>query len=300
MKLSKFSILFLLMLLVFAGCEKDENDPETVPPRDRAEQEVDDQEALQAYLETHFFNYEDFENPAEAFNYNIVIDTIAGANSDKTPLIESDLLEKKTITREGVEYTYYVLKVREGAGEQPKFTDSTFVAYRGELLNQNQFDASPFPVWFDLTQTIPGFSRALLGFGGASGFDVQPDNSVEWTNDYGIGAVFLPSGLGYFSSNQNPTIPPYSPLVFTFNLYAVNDADHDRDGILSWKEDLNEDMIIGNDNTDGDSFPNYIDADDDGDFIPTLEEITDEDGQIILPYPDKDNDGTPDYLDPDN
>ena len=39
-------------------------------------------------------------------------------------------------------------------------------------------------------------------FKGASGFQVNPDNTVTFNNDYGIGAMFLPSGLGYFANGQ--------------------------------------------------------------------------------------------------
>jgi hypothetical protein len=109
----------------------------------------------------------------------------------------------------------------------------------------------------------------------------------------------MPSGLGYFDSFRE-NIPSYSPLVFSFNLFSVNEADHDQDGVPSWREDMDGDQILSNDNTDEDNSPNYLDRDDDGDFIPTLEEITDEDGNIIFPYPDSDSDGTPDYLDINN
>lgn len=292
-----FACLFLAVSLI--SCNKDDDGPETVPVRDRAEQEIADQEALQEYLETHFYNYEEFENPSANFDYNVEIDTINAANADKIPLIESDLLEEKTITREGIDYKIYILKVREGVSMQPKFSDSTFVAYEGELLDQTTFDSSGNPVWFDLTRTIIGFSHALTEFKGASGFEVQPDNTIKWNNDYGIGAVFIPSGLGYFS-NPTATIPAYSPLVFSFNLMGVNEADHDRDGVPSWREDINDDTIVGNDDTDGDGSPNYFDTDDDGDFIPTREEIADAEGNIVFPYPDTDGDGTPDYLDSDN
>lgn len=279
------------------SCDKDDDNPAPVPPRDRGEQELTDQEALQEYLETHFYNYEEFENPSEGFDFTVRIDTIAGVNADKNPLIQSDLLESKTFTFEGVDYKIYVLKIREGVKDQPKFTDSTFVSYRGELLNRTMFDSSVSPVWFDLTQTIPGFTQGIVEFKGASGFEVRPDNTVEWNNDYGVGAIFLPSGLGYFANGQ-AVIPPYSPLVFLVNLYGVNEADHDRDGVPSWMEDLNDDQIIANDDTDGDGRPNYADTDDDGDFIPTREEIViEEDGSIT--FPDGDGDGTPDYLDPD-
>lgn len=300
MRLNKFLLACLFLAVTLVSCNKEDDDnPAPVPPRDRGEQEVADQEALQAYLETHFYNYEEFENPPEGFDFRLEIDTISAANADKTPLSESPNLQQKTVRWEGVDYTMYVLKVREGAEEQPqpKFSDSTYVSYRGELLNQEVFDSSITPTWFDLTQVVPGFGRALTVFRGASGFTVRADNTIDWNNDYGIGAVFFPSGIGYFN-NPTATIPAYSPLVFTFNLYGVNEADHDRDGVPSWMEDLNDDKIVANDDTDGDGRPNYVDADDDGDFIPTREEVTiAEDGSLSLP--DGDGDGTPNYLDPD-
>lgn len=301
MKLNKFLFLYLLTAVFMLSCEKDDDTPEAVPPRDRGEQELADQAALDEYLDTHFYNYEEFENTPEGFDYRIQIDTINSENADKTPLSQSPLLETKKFDYDGVEYTYYVLKVREGASEQPqpKFSDSTYLAYEGSLLNRNKFDSSDSPVWFDLSMVVPGFGQAMSEFRGASGFDVLPDNTVEWNNDYGIGAMFLPSGLGYFNTFREG-IPTYSPLVFTFNLYRVNEADHDRDGVPSWREDLDGDELVFNDDTDGDRIPNYQDRDDDGDFIPTLEEISDDEGNIIFPYPDTDGDGTPDYLDPDN
>ena len=301
MKLNKFSILYLFIAVFAISCSKDDDNPDIEPPRDRGEQEIADQAALDAYLDTHFYNYEDFENPPADFDYKIRIDTINEANADKIPLSSSPLLETKTFEYEGVNYEIHILKVREGAAEQPKphFSDSTYVAYQGELLNRTSFDSSESPIWFDLTRTIPGFGQVMTEFRGASGFEILSDNTVQWNNDYGIGAVFMPSGLGYFASFQE-NIPTYSPLVFTFSLYAVNEADHDQDGVPSWREDLDGNQRLGNDNTDNDGAPNYLDRDDDGDFIPTREEISDENGNIIFPYPDSDGDGTPDYLDPDN
>lgn len=298
MRLNKFLLAYLFLAVVLISCSKDDDDPAPVPPRDRAEVEIEDQEALQAYLETHFYNYEEFENPSEGFDYKLKIDTISGSNSDKTPLIQSPNLITKTVTLNDVDYKLYVLQAREGVGQQPKFSDSTLVSYTGTLLNETRFDYSETPVWFDLTQVVTGFGRAFEDFKGASGFTVRSDNTVNWSNDYGIGAVFMPSGLAYFAAPPSPEIPQYSPLVFTFDLYGVNEADHDRDGVPSWREDLDGDKQLMNDDTDGDGRPNYFDSDDDGDFIPTIEEIM-VDGEIVFPYPDNDGDGTPDYLDPD-
>ncbi len=300
MRLNKFLLAFLFIgSSMMISCDKDDDRPETVPPRDRGEQEIADQEALRDYLASHFYNYEEFDNPPEGFDYRLEIDTINAANSDKIPLSESPLLESKSFQWEGVEYTMYILKVREGAEGQPhpKFSDSTFVTYQGQLLNRKVFDNSVTPTWFDLTRTIPAFGRGLVEFRGASGFEVNADNTVDWNNDYGIGAIFLPSGIGYFNSGSG-AIPAYSPLVFIINLFGVNEADHDGDGVPTWMEDLNGDKILVNDDTDGNGTPNYLDTDDDGDFIPTREEIViEEDGSIT--FPDSDGDGTPDYLDTD-
>lgn len=61
------------------------------------------------------------------------------------------------------------------------------------------------------------------------------------------------------------------------------DWDDDNDGILTKDEGATDD-------TDGDGILNYLDSDDDGDGVPTIEEsITN----------DNDSDGIPDYLDPD-
>ena len=296
MRLNKFFTASLLLAALTLSCNKDDDStPEVVPDRDRGEQEADDQEALEDYLATHFYNYEDFENPDADFDYVVRLDTINEANSDKIPLIESDKLEKKTFEYRDVEYTLYILKVRAGEGPQPKFSDSTYVTYQGELLNGNRFDGTSTPIWFDLVSTIPGFGQSLNEFRAATGFEINSDNTITWNNDFGVGTLFIPSGLAYFSS-PTTSIPGYSPVIFNIQLLAVNQADHDKDGIPSYLEDLNGDMILSNDDTDGDTVPNYADTDDDGDFTPTKDEIEfAEDGTLILT--DSNGDGTPDYLD---
>ena len=62
-------------------------------------------------------------------------------------------------------------------------------------------------------------------------------------------------------------------------------------------EDLDGDGILSNDDSDENSTPNYLDADDDGDGTPTRDEIIiNEDGS--LEFPDTSGNGIPDYLDP--
>lgn len=311
MRLNKIMMICLTAFLVYSCDNDDDNGPGTIPPRDRGEQAIEDDQALIDYLSTHFYNYEEFEEPSENFDYVVRFDTIAGENSDKTPIIESEKLLTKTVNFQGVDQQLYILKAREGEGKKPTYADSTYVAYEGELLNQNVFDSRlKTPLWFNLTSyfevgaqgptlrpgPVKGFSEGLEEFRAATGFTTNPDNTVTWNNDYGAGAIFMPSGLAYFSSAQN-SIPSYSPLIFKVNLYKVNVADHDRDGIESFMEDLDGDGDLFNDDTDGDGIPNFSDADDDGDGTPTRDEIEiNADGSIT--FTDSNGDGTPDYLDP--
>ncbi|MCB7480957.1 FKBP-type peptidyl-prolyl cis-trans isomerase [Christiangramia sediminis] len=313
MRINKLLLICLTAFLVFSCDNEDDDNPAPVPPRDRGEVAIEDDQALIDYLSTHFYNYEEFENPAENFDYQIVIDTISGENGDKTPIIDSDKLITKTINNEGVDQQLYILKVREGVGAKPKFADSTLVTYEGQLLTSDVFDGNlKTPVWFSLVAylarnatgsfaprggTVKGFNEGLQEFGGASGFKVKADNTIDWNDDYGIGAVFMPSGLAYFNSAPTVAIPDYSPLIFKINMFRVKKADHDRDGIPSFIEDLDGDGDVFNDDTDGDGLPNHSDSDDDGDGTPTIDEIViNEDGTII--YTDTNSDGTPDYLDP--
>jgi len=281
---------------MFISCKKDDDGNSTVPDRDRGEQAIEDDEALISYLKTHFYNDKDFESPSAGFNNEIRFDTIAGSNSDRTPIFESDLLETKTVTRNDVDYTLYILKIREGEGQRPSFVDSTFVTYTGKLLTGANFDSAQTQIWFDLTKLIDGFSEGITEFKSASGYDINDDNTVTFNNDYGVGSIFIPSGLAYFSSPQ-AAIPAYSPIIFNVKLFLVNQADHDNDGIPTIMEDINNDQNIYNDDTDGDGTPNYADADDDGDGTPTKDEITVDPITGEITFTDKNNDGTPDYLD---
>ncbi|MBU2949257.1 hypothetical protein KO493_00895 [Tamlana agarivorans] len=75
----------------------------------------------------------------------------------------------------------------------------------------------------------------------------------------------------------------------------------DDDGIPSILEDINGNGDLTDDDTDGDGIPNYIDSDDDGDNILTIDENPDPNGDGDLSdAQDTDNDGIPDYLDADD
>ncbi|UAB80972.1 hypothetical protein INR76_12815 [Marixanthomonas sp. SCSIO 43207] len=306
--MNKYKFIFLTTLVcsvILTSCKNDDdNGGTTIPARDRGEEAAAAEAEIVSYLETHFYNYEEFNNPPENFDFRIKFDTIAGDNADKEPLI-NQVKSKKVRDRfeTDLEYTLYYLNVNQGGGENsPSFPDLAILSYEGQTLLDNVvFDGSVSPVKFDLTQVINGLQDAVIEFNTADPeLTVQnPDGTVTF-KDFGIGAVFIPSGLGYF--NQPPIasgISSYDQLIFTFQLYEMEVGDQDGDGVPSVLEDRNENGFEEDDDTDGDGVPNFIDSDDDGDGVPTSVEIEfDDEGNII--FLDSDGDGVPNYLDADS
>jgi len=322
MDLLKRIVGIFLMLLLLACSNDDSGDFVAVPPRSLAEVEAEDDAAIIEYLQTHFYNYEEFQNPPVDFDFKIVLDTIAGENADKIPLSDQVSSETRSVqageffldSDETLDHTFYYLEAREGVGSNPSVADSVYVRYRGSLLSGIPFDGSDnVPIWFDLAQLqgpqqgVRGFSEAIPYF--KSGGEVTDNGDGTFTVDeYGVGLLFVPSGLGYFNVPAG-SIPPYSPLIFEVDVFTLNETDHDQDGIPSIMEDVDGDGYLYNDNTDEDAerdsgqlirFADFLDSDDDQDGTPTRDEITlDAEGNLVLPFPDADGDGTPDYRDPD-
>lgn len=302
--------LLLIGLSILIGCKNDDDvvNPNFIPARDRAEEAPLSTLIIEDYLETHFYNYEEFANPPADFDFRIKFDTIAGKNSDKIPLMQQ--VKSKTVKDrlvEGLEYTLYYLDVLQGGGEKPTFGDFATLSYQGIYINEENaeqpysklFDASFVPVKFDLTMVVNGFQDALIEFNTASALITNPDGTVSF-EEFSVGAVFMQSGLGYYV-NPPPTseIPVYSQLIFTFQLYESETGDQDNDGIPTFMEDVNGNGLEEDDDTDGDVAPNFDDADDDGDGRPTRDEIIiNSDGTIT--FPDTDGDGLVDHLDPDS
>ncbi len=314
MPIKKALLAMVFSLMILSCANDDDSGVQSIPPRMLSEVVGEDAAALTEYLQTHFYNYEDFENPPADFDYRIRLDTIAGSNSDKRPLIDD--VQSLTIDvssedfglddNETVPHTLYYLIARQGTGGSPTQADSTLVRYEGSLLTGALFDATSDYTWQYLPFFLRGYSQAISQLRVGDGVVENPDGTTEITNA-GVGIMFLPSGLAYFNGNSNG-IPSYSPLIFkvSVGLY-IPDTDYDNDGIPSILEDLDGNGDVTNDNTDEEEerrrrvplLPNHIDSDDDGDGIPTRDEIViDAEGNIT--FPDSDNDGIPDYLDSDS
>lgn len=75
-------------------------------------------------------------------------------------------------------------------------------------------------------------------------------------------------------------------------------ADDDLDGIVNSGEDINDNLLLSDDDTDLDGLPNYLDSDDDNDTIPTASEDANGDGNVF--DADTDRDGLPNFLDDDD
>ena len=289
------SAIVLTLALFHHSCNKEEVDTEE--RRDVATQYLEDDEALINYLKSHFYNYEDFLQAPDDYSLRIQIDTIAGENANKTSLYEQ--IKSKSIDVLGsndeiIAHNLYYIVVREGKGEHPSVVDSTFVRYRGNLLDGSVFDNTELPVWFNLPEVVVGFRESLPELG-AGRFEENQDGTFTFF-DYGQGLIFMPSALGYYSRAQSG-IPSYSPLVFSISLFTMKATDHDGDSILSRDEDVDGDGNPFDDDTDDDGRANMYDSDDDGDGVLTRDEIDrDENG---VPG-DSDNDGIPNFLDPDS
>ncbi|MEM7187805.1 MAG: hypothetical protein AAF466_14240 [Bacteroidota bacterium] len=302
--------IVLLTALFVQSCGSDDSDPDNfVPARDRGDEAPLSTAIVEEYLRTHFYNYEEFENPPADFDYVITFDTIAGDNADKIPLIEQVVTKNvRDRVTDGVTYDLYYLKVAQGGGEEsPQFPDISTLTYTGIYINKEitsipyskLFDGSVVPVTFDQTAIVNGLQDALTEFNVAEDIIVNGDGTIEPVNP-GRGAVFMPAGLGYYvNPPAGSEIPIYAQLIFTFNLYSTIQGDQDNDTVPSIVEDVNGNGLEEDDDTDGDTIPNYLDSDDDNDGRPTADEV-EIDANGNLSFPDADGDLVPDYLDADS
>jgi len=310
-------LLFIALLAILSSCSSDDSsDVIVVPPRPLAEVEAENDADIREYLQTHYYNYEEFESPPADFNFKIVLDTITGDTKDKIPLIDQVSTMTIAVSSETfnldedvtVDHTLYYLAAREGIGESPTVGDSTFVAYEGQLLSGEIFDSNITYTWQYLPFFLRGYAAGVSQFKVGGEVISNIDGTVDITGS-GIGLMFIPSGLAYFDN------PPLGSGIFNYDILVfqvdtglfIESTDYDNDGIPSFMEDLNNNGNLSDDNTDesvelssGFGFiPDHLDIDDDQDGILTRDEIIiDNAGNIS--FPDSDGDGTPDYRDPDS
>lgn len=279
MKSIKYILYFLLVLVTVVSCEDDDdvNAPD-VEVRDRGEQQVIDSDSLVNYLTSHYYNSGFFETGSDHKYTDIVITELQeGEDVPDGHTLLMSAVETYTTTFEETEYEYYVLRLNQGGGETPNFTDRVFVRYEGTSVNTDEtFDSVASPIVLPLQGNLISTSGAIRGwqlvmpyFNTATDFTI--DNGFVNYNNFGLGMMFIPSGLGYFSGTN--TGVSFDNLAFKFELIRFEVEDHDGDGIPSYIEDLDSDLDVSNDDTDEDNFPNFIDLDDDADGVSTIDEL---------------------------
>ncbi|MFX0558272.1 FKBP-type peptidyl-prolyl cis-trans isomerase [Maribacter sp. CXY002] len=324
MKFKNVYFLVLTIILVWSCKKDDDSVAEVVPPRLLSEVAVEDDAEILEFLSTHTFNYEDFRSPTTDFDFKIKFDTITSENSDQTSILNINTenipgmeLITETISvassefsrddEEVIDHKLYVLVARQGTEEgKPTIGDNVNIRYEGSLLDGTLFDASSEqPIRFNLSNVVRGFGNGVEYFQTGMGPIENGDGTITY-NGYGVGALFIPSGLAYFASAQGSVISAYTPLIFKIDTFSYEpDTDFDGDGIPSILEDVNNDGNLNNDNTDDESEPftiylaNYNDTDDDADGIPTIEEINLKEDGSFDSFKDTDGDGIYDHLDND-
>jgi hypothetical protein len=281
-KILKITLLLTLLIGLFS-CNEDDTVSIYVVPY--AEQEPIDNAEIVNFLTTNYFNEEEFISPVAEFNFNIEfsnVETVDGYT--RTPLIDyvgntinNFTIDTKSIIVGDVAHTLYILKVVQGQGaEKPRFCDEALLSYEGMTLDKIVFDNALNPVDLDLSATVKGFSESVSEFNIATNTVDNGDGTFTYQN-YGVGAVFMPSALGYYSQGVS-IITPYSPLIFKLKIYGTTELDHDNDGVPSYLEDLNGNHDLIDDNTDSDDLPNFQDPNDDEDPILTINEDINGDG----------------------
>jgi FKBP-type peptidyl-prolyl cis-trans isomerase FkpA len=255
----------IAFITFFASCKKDD-DVTTVPIRDYAVQYATEKADIEAYLRTHYMT-------VDPVTFDVTFDTIGTAGSHTSVWDQTEYpLRNKAVTLNSVQYTIYYLSFREGTGNRPTRGDNVLVQYNGTLLDNSQFEFMPFPqVSSSLYSTIEGWQEIIPLFRAGVYNDIPDNPDPAEFQDYGAGVMFLPSDFAYYNTATGD-IPSYSPLVFSFKLYATQYTDIDGDGILNKDEIGTATDILYND-TDGDGIPDYLDTDDDGDGYSTRREL---------------------------
>ena len=319
MKFRLYIFLIAILLLGFSCGDDDDDGVIEVPEADRTEQQVIDNDSLVTFLQSHYVDASLLTNNSTILLNEIEINQLPEDGELPNPNQNSlliDMVETLTTTYFDVEYEYYILKINQGGSENsPNFSDKVRVSYEGTLMDDTVFDSSSTPVDFDLTSTIAGWGRVLPEYNNAEDFVINSDGTVTYNNP-GIGIMFLPSGLGYYSAAAG-SVPVYSNLIFKFKVFQSEVNDHDFDNVPSHLEDLNGDYDLTNDDTDEDTFADFVDSDDDNDGTLTIDEDLEPDSDLTVDRDgdgdptndigdgdptndDTDGDGIPNYLDPDD
>jgi len=321
--MNKFKYYFILLITTVSlfSCSKNNVTP-IAPPREYAVQYASDITDIEEYLKTYYITVVNHPGLSDDQDVTITKIPDGGTQPSIYSYLNANTYPKllvrevsKNMLIHNVAYKIYYLVLRPGVGQSPCNVDGVLAAYHGEYLERistttngvttTPLSSTPFEdvkypqSFFSLytTQAIPlrAWSEIFPQFKTGT-YLSNADGTVSHA-DFGAGVMFIPSGLGYYDSGSG-TIPAYAPLVFSFKLFEIQRLDQDGDGIPSYLEDINGDgyvydyrntynystaAAVNADDTDGDTIPDFLDVDDDGDNYTTKLEI--KNPATGLPYP---------------
>ena len=118
-------------------------------------------------------------------------------------LEENKMREGVKVTPSGLQYEV----IESTIGQKPKATDTVKVHYEGTLIDGTVFDSSykrGEPISFGLNQVIAGWTEGVQLMSVGSKYK-----------------LYIPYNLGYGAQGAGGSIPPYSALIFTVELLAI-------------------------------------------------------------------------------
>lgn len=277
------SCFFIVILTL--SCSKSTDEVVVTPPRAYDVEYGYDIAVIESYLKDYTFDYASYLLDTSK---NVIFNKF-DSSAPKPKLISFlnattfPKLLVKEVALHDITYKVYYLVINEGnTAKKPSRVDDVLVGYRGFYLENQfgtlgtnaEFENNPIPTsLFSLATVIRGWGEILPLFGTGTVDATAPANNPTSYINYGVGAIFIPSGLGYFNQ-ATASIPSYSPLVFTIKLFDVKRADQDGDKIESKDEIVrNADDTFTFTDTDADGTPDFADIDDDNDGIATINEI---------------------------
>lgn len=282
--MKKINNIFLFLtaaVVVLVSCDAASTFTEPVDDYDHEAQIAKDVDSISNYLKSHYYNATD----GAIWTIGSLGDGALPA-VDQVALINDSRLEVLTGIEQNdteTDYTMYFLNLQEGSDAEmgkPSPVDNVYVTYSGMTLDSTVFDGNnkTYPVWLSLGSSITGwqygFQKILGGVKAVSGDPEYVSEEDFRFKGKGEGYLIIPSGLAYRNSGTGTSgFLANESLVFKVELHTISLSDHDGDLIPS-RDEIGIDSYgnIELIDTDEDGVPDYVDQDDDGDGILTIDE----------------------------
>lgn len=289
---------------ILYACGSDSNS--TVEEFDHKAQSIIDNDSLVKFLQNHY--------------YDTTKDSIKLITNGQPPLYGDSHLKIIEINENDIDYKVYVYvgENKEGSNSPlpdkgfPTIADSVYTKYQlWTIANAKSFKLQEtgsearwwniYPSGSGAPSTISGWKYGFAGNLKGGYKNSQVGEKINYING-GKGIMFLPSGLGYRNIGTiNGSILGNTNLIFYVELWDfVVGTDHDNDFVPTIDEISFENGKLTNLDTDNDRFANYLDTDDDGDTVLTKYEDTKiKDGDPRNDFSDPNKPTVPDYLNKD-